>query len=153
MKDETLVLLFFFSAAILGPIGAIQFKRGRTKASFLSLPINTEIPSHWFYMGWPIGVGSLLTGIGFAIDSRTLAMVGLFGAFPFGLLFAIWKPRWLKPNWLVWLEDKYDANTVEFLLEQARNDKSWEQRVSTQEGLEAWAEEKTKPFRIGDQYT
>ena len=150
MNGDTLVLLFFFLATVFGPIGAIQFKRGKRKAAFLPLPINIEIPTHWFYMGWPVGIGSLLTGIGFAIDNRTLGMIGLFGVMPFALVFAIWKPRWLKPDWLIWLEDKYGTNIVEYLLEQARNDKTWEQRVSTQEGLEAWAKEKTKAFFISD---
>lgn len=53
-----------------------------------------------------------------------------------------WKPRWLKPAWLLWLEEKYNERMLNFMFDQARKEgRTWSKRVATQEGLEGWAEE------------
>lgn len=154
MSDNTLTLIFFFSAAILCPIMAIQLKHGKMKTAFLPLPINPEIPVNWPYGLWPVGLGALLTGTGFIIANRLLMMIGLFGVTPFALVFLFWKPRWLKPDWLLWLEDTYDQHMLDFMFQQARLDKTWSQKVATQEGLEVWAKEMEQKYRsyIGDGY-
>jgi hypothetical protein len=145
--NDTCVAMFLFLLGFMGPIGAIQFKLGKMKASFLPLPINPAIPASWFYGGWPIGIGSLLVGIGFVTDNRTLAMIGLFGVAPFAFVFMFWKPNWLKPDWLLWLEDHYDQSMLDFMFQQAKQDKSWSQKVDTQTRLEAWAKEMERKYR------
>ena len=113
MSDNMLTLVFFFSAAILCPITALQLKCGKMKTAFLPLPINPEIPIDWVYGLWPVGLGGLLTGFGIIIESRALILVGLFGMLPIVFVFMFWKPRWLKPDWLLWLEESYDQSTID----------------------------------------
>jgi hypothetical protein len=146
-KDLWDVILLFLLAAILCPIVAIQLKQGKMKTAFIPLPINPEIPVDWPYGLWPVGVGSFLAGTGIFVESRTLILIGLFGAILFAFVFMFWKPRWLKPDWLLWLEDHYDQSTIDFMFDQARQDKSWSRRISTQEGLEAWAREMEQKYR------
>lgn len=58
-----------------------------------------------------------------------------------GLVLAFWRPRWIKPRWVNWLEENYN-DRIDILIEDARkNIESWKARVATQEGLEAWARE------------
>lgn len=57
------------------------------------------------------------------------------------IILGVCPPRWLRPRWLVYLEDEY-GSVMWYLLEEAsKNAGVWEQRVSTQKGLEEWAEE------------
>lgn len=59
----------------------------------------------------------------------------------FGFVLAIWRPRWIKPYWVRWLEDNY-GDRIHILIAAARRDpKAWEKRVATQQGLEEWARE------------
>ncbi len=57
------------------------------------------------------------------------------------IVLAIWRPKWIKPKWVNWLETNY-SNKIDILLEDARKDpEAWKKQVATQEGLEAWARE------------
>jgi hypothetical protein len=59
----------------------------------------------------------------------------------FGYILAVWRPKWIKPHWVRWLEGNY-SHKLHSLIAAARQDpKSWEKRVATQEGLEEWARE------------
>jgi len=58
-----------------------------------------------------------------------------------GLVFAAWRPRWLKPHWYRWLEDHYGNIMDELQKDALRLGRAWLERVRTQEGLEQWAEE------------
>jgi hypothetical protein len=51
----------------------------------------------------------------------------------------VWKPRFLKPWWLKWLEDHY-GHVREDILEAARNEKDFEQQTRTKADLAAWAD-------------
>lgn len=59
------------------------------------------------------------------------------------LILTIAPPRWLLPNWLNWLHDTYGIEEAQTMMSSIPLQKhgEWEKRVSTQEGLEAWAEE------------
>lgn len=148
MTKMAWVAVFFLFAGVGCSVGAIQFKLGKMKAGFLPLPTNPQIPRDWPYGLGPGGIGSLLTGIGLLVDNRTLAMIGILGIVPFGLVLMAWKPRWVQPDWLLWLRDHYEEPVLEFMLDRARNDKTWNQQVSTQEGLETWAEEMVQQYRL-----
>ncbi len=53
----------------------------------------------------------------------------------------IWRPWWLKPKWLRWLEKEHGA-ILELLWEDVREDRwGWERRVKTQKDLETWVNE------------
>lgn len=60
----------------------------------------------------------------------------------FSLLFSVWQPRWLRPQWMLWLET-YHRSILPLLREEARKEgwQSWNKQVQTQEGLEAWVAE------------
>ena len=57
------------------------------------------------------------------------------------VILGVWPPRWLRPRWLVYLEDEYGSVMWHLLEEARKNAGIWEERVRTQKGLEEWAEE------------
>jgi hypothetical protein len=104
---------------------------------------------------WSEAVRYGLIPLGFAIIAAVVAAQLIPGTSPPGgtefwifltmLLVALTvgagKPRWLQPHWLLWLIDNY-PDQMEALLEDARrNSWTWQERVQTQQGLEAWARE------------
>jgi hypothetical protein len=50
------------------------------------------------------------------------------------------QPRWVKPQWVRWLEEEND-DILDRLIQEARWTKDWEKRIAIQEGLEAWVAE------------
>lgn len=61
--------------------------------------------------------------------------------FVVGLILAAWNPWWLRPRWLVYLEEEYGSVMWHLLEEATKDARAWEKRVRTQAGLEEWAEE------------
>lgn len=61
--------------------------------------------------------------------------------FIISLVLALWNPRWLRPRWLVYLEDTYGSVMWRLLDEARKNVPAWTRQVRTQQGLEEWAEE------------
>lgn len=57
------------------------------------------------------------------------------------IILGIWSPRWMRPRWLVYLQDTYGLLTQKMLKVAAENAREWTQRVQTQQGLEEWARE------------
>jgi len=99
--------------------------------------------------------GTIPTGIAFLEISMILILAPLLGpditGWMVGLLvlpvlviafvLAIWRPKWIKPKWVNWLEENY-SDKIDILIKDARkNPESWKVRVATQEGLEVWARE------------
>jgi hypothetical protein len=136
------VVIFFFAAGFVILVSGLAAKRGhpRTRGLFM-FETNPLVSVDAVYGSLPIGLGSILVGIAFVLNSKALALLGLGGGTILGFVFIIWKPRWMKPDWLLWLEEHYDRSTIEFMFDQVRHDRTWSKRVSTQEELEAWAEE------------
>lgn len=64
------------------------------------------------------------------------------------LIAIIWQPRWLKPAWLQWLDDNY-GHVLEKMFKAARQmgPRRWEAQVSTQAGLEWWAESVARKYK------
>lgn len=61
------------------------------------------------------------------------------------LLLGIWDPRWLKPRWLVYLEDTYGRDFTQIILLPAAGDEpGWAQRMRTLEDVKMWAAEVAK---------
>jgi hypothetical protein len=67
--------------------------------------------------------------------------------FMIAVILAIWRPRWLVPKWLLWLEDNHGEIYAQLREEaQKLGAREWEKRVSTQEGLEEWAMEVRRKY-------
>jgi hypothetical protein len=150
MRDLLMVVLFLIIGVGL-LIGALSAKRGNSKFMFLLEP-NPVVAVDIVYGLIPLGIGCILVAISGMIDdiqiTRWLIGIGLGGGVVIGLILIAWKPHWLKPDWLHWLEEHYDEPTREFMFAQARKaGKAWNKRVATQEDLEAWAEEIAYQYR------
>jgi hypothetical protein len=138
---------------------AIRAKRGEDKGTFIR-PATPIYPKDGVYAAIPMGVGFLVMASGWIISffhfdlGRQIGMWSMFIAIPLALILMAWRPNWLKPDWLLWLEENYDQSTIDFMFEQARQEKRWSQKVDTQTGLEAWAREMEQKYRsyIGDGY-
>ena len=157
MKDSFMIVLFFV-IGISFLVSAISAKRGRLKGMFM-LTINPITPVSIIYAAIPLGIGAISIAVGGMIDNvqftRLFIGIGLGGGIIIGYVFMFWKPSWLKPNWLLWLEESYDQQTIDFMFDQARKEgRAWGQRVATQAGLEAWAKEMEQKYRsyMGDGY-
>ncbi len=60
--------------------------------------------------------------------------------FVISIILGIWSPRWLRPRWLVYLEDTYSRSFTEVvLLPAAGRDPDWPQRMRTLEDIKLWA--------------
>jgi hypothetical protein len=139
-------------------------KRGhaRTRPLYMKIINPLVAPVDGVYAAIPVGIGFVLIGIGLVLDSAILAGIGLAGGTVVGFVFIAWKPCWMKPNWLLWLEEHYEQPTIRFMFAQVRRDRSHFKKVRscTQEELYAWAEEMahkyeqlvTDPHTIWEQY-
>jgi hypothetical protein len=155
--ELTGLIVFFVILGMVSLYHAWQVKNGHRKRSFL-LERNLYAPKDAHYGDFPLGLGLLLAALGLAMGSqegniaevrfwRTMFFVGFFGGVGLSVLFAIFKPKFVKPKWLLWLEAHYDRATVAYMFDQARrNPKSWEWKISTQEGLEKWAAEMAQQY-------
>jgi hypothetical protein len=133
-----LVLGGFFSLYM-----SVMALRGHIKGLYLIKGIPLAAPASVVYTGFPAGIGFLILAIallipnieiGRAIVVATCALMMLSA-----LVLMLWKPRWLKPWWLRWLEDNYPS-LINTLLEEARQaGRAWETGIKTQEDLEEWA--------------
>ena len=91
----------------------------------------------------PLGICFIATGIVMSDlipkEAKRIGFLIVVMMFVVSLALSAWRPRWLKPRWLLWLEDNY-PDQMEALLEDARRDSwAWQERVRTQQGLEEWA--------------
>lgn len=118
---------------------------GKAKAWYLTRGVPILIPRAIQNMMIPMGITFLVDGVFDLIqDVETRLVVSNYVVWPMlllSLLLGIWTPRWLRPRWLVYLEEEY-GSVMWHLLEEARKDAwNWEQQVSTHQGLVKWAEE------------
>lgn len=96
------------------------------------------------FVALPGGLFLLFMLVG-AFAPAQLKQAFMFIAFGCGLsalVFLILKPRFLKPEWLQWLEDHHKEH-IPLLRQEARQmgANQWARRVKTQAGLEQWVEE------------
>jgi hypothetical protein len=49
-------------------------------------------------------------------------------------------PRWLKPDWINWLEDNY-GHVLPQMYQEANRTSNWSSRMKTQADVEAWADQ------------
>jgi branched-subunit amino acid ABC-type transport system permease component len=117
---------------------------GRYKKWYLHEGDPLYNPKEFAYVCIPSGLMFIFMG-----TALLLPMYGMRQAVFWGLAFPLcvavmvllfWLPDWIKPAWVRWLEKEH-GDILLLLLRQARRTPDWEQRVATQEGLEAWVAE------------
>ena len=115
-----------------------------------------------FYLGggipvlMPVAVRNMLIPMGITLivwevtasdlvpleETRLILLVRVIGPMLIiSMIVGVWNPRWLRPRWLVYLEDTYGSVMWRLLDEARKNIPAWSRRVRTQQGLEEWAEE------------
>jgi hypothetical protein len=118
--------------------------RGHFKGLYLIQGIPLVAPTSVIYTFFPGGFGALMLAIVVVIPNTDIAKVMIFlgGGLVMlsALVLMLWQPRWLKPQWLCWLEDNYPLFLHTLLEEARRAGKDWERQIKTQEDLEKWAE-------------
>lgn len=141
-----MLLILFLIGLVFLTIG-IWGRNDGFKALYLVKGIPGIMPAAVRNMFIPFGITLLTLGIimsGHVESIETRQDLFSFVVMPMmfvSLILGAWTPKWLQPQWLVYLEDEY-GSVMWKLLEEARKDvPNWEKRVRTQEGLEAWAEE------------
>jgi uncharacterized membrane protein YccC len=129
-----------------GLLFGVAILTGRIKAWWLAQSIPGIVPEAAFYFGIPMGVTLLALALSLLLpDSMekgwgSLDIVG--GLFIISIIITLWRPPWLRPKWLRWLEDNH-RSILSLLRREAREmgGPAWEERVRTQEDLEQWVEE------------
>lgn len=139
-----LVGFFLIGLGLLGRAGGIKH--------MYMLTFNPERPVDIIYAAIPLGIGSILVSIAIftrgAPISRILVIIAFTGGIIISFVLMAWKPRWLKPDWLQWLELNFDERTREFMVKQARKEgRAWHKRVAKEEGFRIWAEEMAQKYR------
>ena len=144
--EDTYVIGYLVLTGVFSLYLSIMALRGRFKGLYLVKGFPFVVPAGIIYTGFPAGIGSLLfAAIALFVSNirigRVLIVLTCYATMLSSLVLMVWKPRWLKPWWLRWLEDNY-PHCLNDLLEEARGGgKAWERRIRTQEDLEAWAEQ------------
>ncbi len=142
-------MIFLFISGIGFLMMGIYIRLGGFKAFFLATGIPILMPRALQNIFISLGVIQLLfllIGIFVPdIEMRQKLLIWVIcPSFILSLLLAVWPPRWLRPQWLNYLEDEY-GTVMWKLLDEARKDvPNWSRRVRTQAGLEEWAEETRK---------
>jgi hypothetical protein len=143
--DTQWLLLFGIPGTVFLTYG-ILIRLGILKYWFIARYIPGAFPAVLPYAIIPGGIGFTIIALAafFPGPEKTRNVFGIGTAVVFlGLVVATFRPGFLKPKWLRWLESRYTHLTINLLVEEARKLGWWEwqKRVWTQEGLEQWVEE------------
>jgi len=116
MNDNLFVVTFLVGVGAYMLLTAYMARAGRMRKWFVIRP-NPTVPKDIVYGTIPLGAGFILAGLGFAVENYDVTLLGLFGGAILGYILMFWKPRWLKPDWLLQLEDIYGSKLVEQMLQ------------------------------------
>lgn len=127
--------------------------RGHFKGLYLIKGIPLAAPAGIIFTFFPGGIGALMLAVVVVIPDvsvgRMIIFIGGGLVMLSALVLMLWKPRWLKPWWLRWLEDHY-PHLLHMLLDEARRGgKAWERQIQTQADLEKWAEQIVAKYQGG----
>jgi NhaP-type Na+/H+ and K+/H+ antiporter len=137
-------------AVVLGGIGigmlllGISVRSGKFKSWWLA-QFNPVVPEIAAYIGIPGSITFFLLALAALmpdLEDRQrlfdLSIILLIVA----IVIALWRPRWLLPKWLRWLQ-AHHKDILPLLKQeaQAMPDREWNKRVETQEDLEQWVAE------------
>lgn len=139
--------VYVFLGLMLGGIlllyTGIMMLRGHFKGFYLIKGIPLAAPASVIYTFFPGGIGALMLAIALLFPNSwimgTIVTVGGILIMLSALVLMLWKPRWLKPWWLRWLEDNYPFLLNALLREARQAGRAWETGIKTQEDLEEWA--------------
>lgn len=143
-------LVFLGVLGLIFLTAGLWLRHGGFKAFFLVKGIPVLMPRAVQNMFIPFGITLIVWEIATSDLFPTTEMRGIIFDYigvPLlitTLILGVWNPRWLRPQWLNYLEDEY-GSVMWKLLDEARKDvPTWSHRVRTQAGLEEWAEETRK---------
>jgi len=132
----------FIGLGIAALVVAILVRLGFLKLWFI-LRSSPNMPRSFMWGFVPLGMALIVQGVSFMMplskNDKTMVFDIVFcPLLVLSFVFAIWKPRWLMPDWYRWIWDNH-RDVIGLLRREARRDeRAWMERVSTQEGLEAW---------------
>ena len=155
MNAEAICII---SSLVMGGVMAIALgiwtRLGKNRTWYLIPNYYVLLPKTGHY-ALPVG-GLMLITLGLSLlmpEPELVRIVWAVGVFPLGIitvLVVIFQPKWLKPQWVRWLEENH-GDILELLTEEARKTPKWTdwaKQVSTQEGLEAWVTEVRRKHRL-----
>jgi hypothetical protein len=131
----------------------ILVRSGRHKQWYLYKGDPALSPKEFALVCIPSGLMILFMGVA-ALLPTAEERQALFWGVVFPLCIAViilllWLPDWIKPAWVRWLEKNHNDILLLILVEDARQTPDWEQRVTTQAGLEAWVAEVRRKHGLG----
>lgn len=138
-------LLFFFGSGLVSLFFGLIVQTGKMKRWWIiySTPL---APIGWFYGAIPFSLVFFAWGFvmfipNMEIRQKAFLCVSFFGFIP-SIILTMFRPRWLVPPWLRWLEDNH-RDILSILKKEATQmgGITWDRRVKTQEDLEEWVEE------------
>jgi hypothetical protein len=151
-KSDSLIFFLIFLVLGISVLGyGILIQTGKIKSWWL-LRSNPIVPEAAAYLGIPFSISLfVLATAAFFPDIETRRRILFFAIFIslISFLLAVWRPSWLTPKWLLWLE-KYHDDILSLLREEARvlGGREWSKRVHTQEDLEIWVAEVRRKHRL-----
>jgi hypothetical protein len=130
-------------------VWGILVRSGKVKGWWV-LKDTPIVPINAVYMTLPASVSFFMSAVALLwpeLDERTRLFEYSGFVLILGIILTFWRPRWLVPRWLLWLEDNH-GEIYSQLREEAQKlgAREWEKRVSTQEGLEEWAMEVRRKY-------
>jgi hypothetical protein len=135
-------ILCWFSVGIPFFLMGLAVRKGWTKKWYLHTQLVPYLPPSTAYGYFPLGFLFFLQPIILALPISGELKDGLFvGAsctcFLLMIVFPIWKPRFLKPEWLQRLEAQYPPDAIEmFKQEWKQMDRDeWARKIGTEEGM------------------
>lgn len=145
MSKHLILVLFCGGFGAICLIIGLQVRTGTWKAWFATERIPGSVsPSFAFGL---IPTGLLFLSMVFASMFESETRLVLFNCLGFPLLILtitlpIWQPWWILPAWYRWLKECH-SDIISLLREEAQEmgRRGFQERVSTQEGLEQWIAE------------
>ena len=145
-ENISFVVCFAIFGLVIIVLG-VGARLGYFKTLYLIKGIPGLYPSGYIYAFLPIGIGAFLFMIALLLPDRELGSdltgLGSFVIIILSIILMTWKPSWLRPKWLKWLEFNY-AHVLELMLDEARNTWNWNTEPKTQAELEQWADDVAK---------
>ena len=150
-SDDILPLLLLLVGSVMSLTFGVLIRTGRVRY-WWAMPGNYYAYAQGPFVALPIGLCLLFMLIG-ALSPARLKLPFVFIAGGCGLsalIFLAVQPRFLKPNWLQWLEGHHKEHLA--LLQHEAEQMGhfqWARRVKTQAGLEQWVEEVLRKHGLG----
>ena len=152
------VVLLFVGMGILAIVDGVRAYMGIHKSWFCTTRIPTMLMPDLIFGSIPIGLGLLIMGLVMLAGyyewsgESSAMLVMLCVVFPLaglGVVFYIWQPRWLLPDWYHWLKANYGDLVPQLRADARRLGCAWLNLARTQEGLERWAEKVRQRHQAG----